>query len=76
MNDSVLVVFDNPNRSTRAIRLSAVARKQEKQASLLLLNKGINFAHRGLINNLRAATKDIALDHMIHLQEFHVPIDM
>ncbi|MFA6011080.1 MAG: hypothetical protein WC799_13935 [Desulfobacteraceae bacterium] len=76
MNDSVLVVVDNPNRSTRAIHLSIVTRKQEKQASLLLLNKGVNLAHRGLINNLRTATKDIALDHMTHLQEFHVPIVM
>jgi len=76
MNDSVIVVVDNPNRSTRAINHSSVARKQENQASLLLLNNWVNFAHRGLINNLRAATKDIALDHMIHLQEFHVPIEM
>lgn len=76
MNDSVLVVFDNPNRSTRAIHLSAVTRTQEKQASLLLLDKGFNHANRGLIINLRNATQDIAMDHMIHLQEFHVPIDM
>lgn len=76
MNDSVIVVVDNQNRSTRAIHLSAVTRKQEKQASLLLLNKRVYLANRGSINNLRAATKDIALDHMTHLQEFHVPIVM
>lgn len=76
MNDSVIVVVDNPNRSTRAIHLSAVTQKQKKQTHLILRNKRVYFAHRGLINNPMAVTEDIALDHMTHLQEFHVPIVM
>ena len=78
MNDSVLVVVscgtDNPNRSTRAIHLAAVAQKQGKRVSLFLLDEGVNLAKKGLIDNLKAATGDIAADLMIHLQEFNVPI--
>lgn len=78
MNDSVLVVVscgtDNTNRSTRAIHLAAVAQKQGKKVTLFLLDEGVYLAKKGLIDNLRAATGDIASDLMIHLQEFHVPI--
>jgi uncharacterized protein involved in oxidation of intracellular sulfur len=78
MNDSVLVVLscgtDNPNRSTRAIHLAATAQKQGKNATLFLLDEAVYLAKKGVIDNLRAATGDIAQDHLTHLQEFHVPI--
>jgi predicted peroxiredoxin len=78
MNDQIVIVAscgtDNPNRATRAIQLATVAQKEGKKAFLFLLDDAVYLAKKGLIQNLRAATGDIAEDLMTHLQEFNVPI--
>lgn len=78
MTDNVVIVAscgtDNPNRSTRAIHLATVAQKQGKNVTLFLLDEAVYLAKKGMIDNLRAATGDVADDLMSHLQEFNVPI--
>ncbi|MBU1169259.1 MAG: DsrE family protein [Proteobacteria bacterium] len=78
MTENVVIVVscgtDNPNRSTRAIHLATVAQKQGKNVTLFLLDEAVYLAKTGLIENLRAATGDVAEDLMGHLQAFNVPI--
>lgn len=78
MNDKVVIVAscgtNNPNRSTRAIHLATVAQKLGKTVTLFLLDEAVYLAKKGLIENLKAATGDVADDLMAHLQAHNVPI--
>ncbi len=78
MTDNVVITIacgtDNPNRSTRAIHLATVAHKEGKKVTLFLLDEAVYLAKKGLIDNLRAATGDIADDLMTYLQANDVPI--
>ena len=78
MSDNVVVIAscgtDNPNRSTRAIHLATIARKEGKNVTLFLLDEAVYLAKKGIIENLRAATGDIADDLMAYLQAHDVPI--
>lgn len=78
MNQNVVIVVscgtDNPNRSTRAIHLATVAHKQGKNVTLFLLDEAVYLAKKGLIENLKAATGDVADDLMAYLQAHSVPI--
>jgi len=65
---------DNPNRATRAIHLATVAHKDGKNVTLFLLDEAVYLAKTGLIDNLRAATGDIADDLMTYLQANEVPV--
>ena len=65
---------DNPNRSTRAIHLATVAHREGKNVTLFLLDEAVYLAKKGLIDNLRAATGDIADDLMTYLQGNGVPV--
>jgi predicted peroxiredoxin len=65
---------DNPNRSTRAIHLATVAHKEGKNVTLFLLDEAVYLAKKGLIDNLRAATGDVADDLVTYLQAHSVPI--
>ena len=65
---------DNPNRSTRAIHLATIAHKEGKNVVLFLLDEGVYLAKKGIADNLRAATGDVADDLLLYLQEFGVPI--
>lgn len=65
---------DNPNRSTRAIHLAAIAHKEGKKVCLFLLDEGVYLAKKGIADNLRAATGDVADDLLHYLQEYEVPI--
>jgi len=51
---------DNPNRATRAIHLATVAHREGKNVTLFLLDEAIYLAKKGLLDNLRAATGDVA----------------
>lgn len=78
MSQKVVIVVscgtDNPNRSARAIHLATVAHKQGKDVTLFLLDEGVYLAKKGLIENLKAATGDVADDLMAYLQANGVPI--
>ena len=78
MTDNVVVIAscgtDNPNRSTRAIHLASIAHKEGKNVTLFLLDEAVYLAKKGLIENLKAATGDIADDLMSYLQAHNVPI--
>jgi predicted peroxiredoxin len=65
---------DNPNRSTRAIHLATIAHKEGKKTTLFLLDEGVYVAKKGLADNLRAATGDVADDLIAYLQAHEVPI--
>lgn len=65
---------DNPNRSTRAIHLATIAHKEGKSATLFLLDEAVYLAKKGIIDNLKAATGDVADDLMAYLQAHEVPI--
>ena len=65
---------DDPNRATRAIHLATVAHREGKNVTLFLLDEGVYLAKKGLIDNLRAATGDVADDLMTYLQANEVPI--
>ncbi len=65
---------DNPNRATRAIHLATVAHREGKNVTLFLLDEAVYLAKKGLLDNLRAATGDIADDLMTYLQANEVPI--
>ena len=65
---------NNPNRATRAIHLATVAHKEGKNVTLFLLDEAVYLAKEGLIDNLRAATGDVADDLMAYLQAHEVPI--
>ncbi len=51
-----------------------VAHKEGKQSTLFLLDEGVYLARKGLADHLRAATGDIADDHLSYLQANDVPI--
>lgn len=78
MSDTFLIVIscglDNPNRSVRGLHLATVAQKQGKAVTVFLLDDAVFLAKKGLADNLRAATGDIATDLIFHLQSFEVPI--
>ena len=65
---------DNPNRSTRAIHLATVAHQEGKNVTLFLLDEAVYLAKKGLIDNLKAATGDVADDLMAYLQAHEVPV--
>lgn len=65
---------DNPNRSTRALHLATVAHKEGKDVTVFLLDEAVYLAKKGVADNLRAATGDIAADLLTYLEEFEVPI--
>jgi predicted peroxiredoxin len=78
MTDNVVITVacgtDDPNRATRAIHLATVAHKEGKNVTLFLLDEAVYLAKKGLIDNLRAATGDIADDLMTYLQANEVPV--
>ena len=78
MTDNVLIVLscgtDNPNRTTRAIFLATVAHKGGKNVTMFLLDEGVFIARKGMADNIRAATGDLADDHITYLQANEVPI--
>lgn len=78
MTNNVLIVLscgtDNPNRSTRALHLAKVATENNKSVTIFLLDDGVYIAKKGITDNLRAATGDIADDLLVYLQEHEVPI--
>jgi len=78
MTDKVLIVLshgtDNPNRATRALHLAKVAREQGKDVKIFLLDDGVYIAKKGMTDNLRSATGDIAADLLTYLLDFEVPI--
>ncbi len=65
---------DNPNRAARAIHLATVAHKEGKNVTLFLLDEAAYLAKKGLMDNLRAATGDVADDLMTYLQAKGVPV--
>ncbi|WP_163335646.1 DsrE family protein [Desulfopila sp. IMCC35008] len=78
MTDNVVITVscgtDNPNRATRAIHLATVAHKEGKNVTLFLLDEAVYLAKEGLIDNLKAATGDVADDLMTYLQAHGVDI--
>jgi uncharacterized protein involved in oxidation of intracellular sulfur len=78
MNDKLLIILshgtDNPNKSTRALHLAKVARENGKDVKIFLLDDGVLIAKKGVTDNLRSATGDIAADLMTFLEDFEVPI--
>lgn len=78
MTNNVVITIacgtDNPNRSTRAIHLATVAHRQGKNTTLFLLDEAVYLAKKGLLDNLRAATGDVADDLMTYLQANNVPV--
>jgi len=65
---------DNPNRSTRAFHLAAVANREGRHVTVFLLDEGVYLAKKGLIEHVRAATGDSADDQLAYLQAHDVPI--
>lgn len=65
---------DNPNRSTRGFHLATVAHKEGKNVTIFLLDEAVYLAKKGIADNLRAATGDVADDLIHYLQDFEVPI--
>jgi len=78
MNDKLLIVLshgtDNPNKSTRALHLAKVAKESGKDVKIFLLDDAVFIAKKGVTDNLRSATGDIAADLMTFLEDFEVPI--
>lgn len=78
MSNSFVIVIscglDNPNRSVRGLHLATVAQQEGKDVSIFLLDDGVFLAKKGLCDNLRTATGDIAPDLVFYLQSFEVPI--
>ncbi len=65
---------NNPNRSVRAFHLATVAHRQGKNVAIFLLDEGVYLARKGITDNLKAPTGDVADDLLAYLQEFEVPI--
>ncbi len=65
---------NNPNRSVRALHLAQVAHSMGKNVSIFLLDEAVYLARKGVADNLRAPTGDVADDLIAYLQEFEVPI--
>ncbi len=78
MTDNVVITIacgtDNPNRATRGLHLATVAHKEGKNVTVFLLDEAVYLAKQGLIDNLKAATGDVADDLMTYLQAHEVPI--
>ncbi|MCF8038604.1 MAG: DsrE family protein [Desulfohalobiaceae bacterium] len=78
MAGKVLIVIscgtDNPNRATRAIHLATVAHQQGNETTMFFLDEAVYLVKKGLIENLRAATGDVADDLMTYLQAHEVPL--
>ena len=78
MTDNILIALscgtNNPNRSTRAFHLATVAQKQGKNVTVFLLDEAVYLAREGAMDNLKAATGDVADDLLAHLQAHEVPI--
>lgn len=78
MSNSFLIVIscglDNPNRSVRGLHLATVAQKEGRDVTVFLLDDAVFLVKKGLADNLRAATGDIASDLIFHLQSFQVPM--
>lgn len=78
MSEKVLIVLshgtDNPNKATRALHLAKVAKEMGRDVKIFLLDDGVYVAKKGVTDNLRAATGDIAADLMTFLVDFEVPI--
>ncbi|MDJ0781089.1 MAG: DsrE family protein [Desulfosarcinaceae bacterium] len=78
MTDNVVITLscgtDNPNRATRAFHLATIAHKEGKNTTVFLLDDAVFLAKKGLADNLRAATGDIADDLITYLQAHSVPI--
>ena len=78
MKDNVLVLLscgtDNTNRSTRGLHLATIAHKEGKEVTLFLLDEAVYLARKGIIENVRAATGDVADDLLAYLQANDVPI--
>jgi predicted peroxiredoxin len=78
MTDNIVITLacgtDNPNRATRAVHLATVAHKEGKNVVVFLLDEAVNIAKKGLADNLRAATGDVADDLIAYLQAHDVPI--
>ncbi|MDR3089888.1 MAG: DsrE family protein [Desulfobulbaceae bacterium] len=78
MTNNVVITIacgtDNPNRATRAIHLATIAHKEGKNVSLFLLDEATYLAKKGLLDNVRSATGDIADDLMTYLQANAVPV--
>ena len=65
---------NNPNRSVRAFHLAQVAHRMGKEVAIFLLDEAVYLAKKGIMDNLRAPTGDVADDIVAYLQEFGVPI--
>jgi len=65
---------NNPNRSVRAFHLAQVAHQMGKEVAIFLLDEAVYLARKGVAENLRAPTGDVADDIIAYLQEFEVPI--
>lgn len=65
---------DNPNRSSRAFHLATVAQKLGKNVKIFLLDEAVYLARKGAMENIKAATGDVADDLLTHLQAHEVPI--
>lgn len=76
--NNVLIIIscgtNNPNRSVRGIHLAHVAHSMGKNATIFLLDEAVYIAKKGIADNLRAPTGDVADDLLAYLQEFNVPI--
>ncbi len=65
---------DDPNRSTRGLHLATIAHKEGKEVTIFLLDEAVYLARKGIIENVQAATGDIADDLLAYLQAHEVPI--
>lgn len=78
MNDSVFVAVSrgagNPNRSTRAIHLPSLDRKQGRKITFLSVAKPICPARKGRDVRLRDTDGDITPGLLIHLKDSRIPI--
>jgi len=78
MTNNVVIALscgtDNPNRSARAFHLATVAHKEGKNVTVFLLDEGVYLGRKGLADNLKAATGDVADDLIAYLQAHEVPI--
>jgi uncharacterized protein involved in oxidation of intracellular sulfur len=76
--NSVLVIIscgtNNPNRSVRGFHLAHVAHKMGKRVAVFLLDEAVYLSKKGVTDNLRAPSGDVADDIIVYLQEFEVPI--
>ncbi|MBF0203141.1 MAG: DsrE family protein, partial [Desulfamplus sp.] len=60
--------------STRGFHLATVAQKLGKNVTIFLLDEAVYLARKGAMENIKAATGDIADDLLAHLQAHEVPM--